>query len=95
MRFGWDETKRRQNLKSHGVDFRAAYHFEWDVADITIDDREDYGELREVATSFIGAVPYVLTFTERYDDAGAYIWVISLRKANRKERKEYERAKKD
>ena len=48
-----------------------------------------------MATSFFGAVPYVLTFTERYDDLGPYVWVISMRKANRKERKEYERAKKD
>jgi uncharacterized DUF497 family protein len=50
MRFGWDETKRRQNLKSHGVDFRAAYHFEWHVADVTIDDRV-IRRIAEVATS--------------------------------------------
>ena len=95
MRCGWDETKRRQNLRAHGVDFTAVSHFDWRLAAVTIDDRENYGELREVATSFIGAVPYALTFTERYDDLGPYVWVISMRKANRKERKEYERAKKD
>jgi uncharacterized DUF497 family protein len=79
MRYGWDETKRRQNLRAHGVDFTAADHFDWQLAVVTIDDRESYGELREVATSFIGAVPYVLTFTERYDDFGSYVWIISMR----------------
>ena len=62
---------------------------------MTIDDREDYGELRERATGFIGPVPHVLIFTERQDAAGSVVWVISLRKAERKERRDYERAKKD
>ena len=28
MRYDWDEGKRRQNLKDHGVDFTAVYRFE-------------------------------------------------------------------
>jgi uncharacterized DUF497 family protein len=95
IRYAWDETKRRRNRKDHGVDFTAAYRFEWEYAVVTIDDREDYGELREQATGFIGAVPHVLIFTERQDAAGSIIWVISLRKAERKERTNYERAKQD
>ena len=66
MRYNWDEGKRRQNVKSHGVDFSAIYQFNWDWALTEIDDREDYGELREQATGFIGAVPHVLTFTRRW-----------------------------
>ena len=95
MRYGWDEGKRRQNVKSHGVDFTAVYRFEWQHAVVKIDDRESYGELREQATGFIGTVPHVLIFTQRRDEDGDVIWVISLRKANRKERRDYERAKED
>jgi uncharacterized DUF497 family protein len=57
----------------------------------TTDDREDYSELREVAKSFIDAELYVLVFTEREDEFGELIWVISLRKARRRERRDYAR----
>jgi uncharacterized DUF497 family protein len=70
MRFGWDEAKRRRNLKDHGVDFTMVHQFSWDFAQRTIDDREDYGELREKAIGLIGDVPYVVIFTERKDARG-------------------------
>ena len=60
MRYNWDEAKRRQNVNKHGVDFAAVYQFNWDWALTEIDDREDYGELREQATGFIGVRLYVL-----------------------------------
>ena len=91
MRYGWDEAKRRANIENHGVDFTAVFRFNWALATRAIDHREDYGEMREVAKSFIGADLHVLVFTEREDDHGDVIWVISLRKAGRKERPEYER----
>jgi uncharacterized DUF497 family protein len=91
MRYGWDETKRRANLKEHGLDFTAAYGFEWETATPAIDDREDYGELREVATGFIGVRLHVLVFTERRDEDGSLIWIISLRRATNKEKDRYER----
>ena len=90
--YGWDDVKRRRNFAEHGIDFAAVHGFAWEFAVRWIDDREDYGELREQAIGFIGAVLYVLVFTEREDQAGALIWVISLRKATRKERRDYERA---
>jgi uncharacterized protein len=52
--YGWDEEKRVANIREHGVDFSDARHFDWETAVITIDDREDYGELREMAFGFIG-----------------------------------------
>jgi uncharacterized DUF497 family protein len=33
-----------------------------------------------------------LIFTEREDEIGSVVWVISLQKADRKERRDYERA---
>jgi uncharacterized DUF497 family protein len=91
MRYGWDEAKRRRNLKDHKVDFAAVHEFNWALATRAVDDREDYGELREIAKSFIGGDLYVLVFTDREDENGELIWVISLRKATAKERDEYAR----
>ena len=93
MRYGWDENKRRQNLRNHGIDFTAVHRFNWQFALRTIDDREDYGELREKAIGFIGVRLHVLIFTERRDAGGELIWVISLRRAEATDRQEYERAR--
>lgn len=83
--YDWDEDKRWLNIRNHGIDFAAVYDFEWDTAVTLIDDREDYGEMREVAIGFIGDVLHVLVYTERDQQ----IRVISLRKANRQERRRY------
>jgi uncharacterized DUF497 family protein len=79
--FVWDEAKRITNRRKHGVDFASVQAFEFETAVVVIDDREDYGELREIALGFIGPVLHHLTFTRR----GSDIRVISLRKAEKKE----------
>ena len=54
LQFGWDERKRRSNLRKHGVDFLDVTRmFENHVAE-TIDDREDYGEERIIAIGRVG-----------------------------------------
>lgn len=83
--YTWDPPKNVTNLRDHGVDFAAAQLFEWEFAVVEIDDRDDYGELREVATGFIGDVLHVLVFTVRGDATH----IISLRKANKRERKAF------
>jgi uncharacterized DUF497 family protein len=83
--YDWDEAKRRRNLAEHKVDFAAAEQFDWATALTGIDDREDYGELREVAVGFIGVRLHVMVFTRR----GGVIRVISLRKANAKDVRMY------
>lgn len=45
----WDEAKRASNLAKHGLDFADVAHFDFDTALLDIDDREDYGEVRETA----------------------------------------------
>lgn len=86
MRYEWGEGKRAANLVRHGVDFRAAVDFEWDTAVETIDDRFDYGEERWVALGMIRERLHVLVYTYR----AKTIRIISLRKANRREREFYE-----
>ncbi len=59
--YDWDEAKRAANIADHKIDFTAVYDFDWDTAVFDIDDREDYGELREIAVGFIG-----VTIARRY-----------------------------
>ena len=83
--YDWDEAKRAANIAQHKVDFTAVYEFDWETAVVDFDDRENYGELRERATGFIGDILHVLIFTER-DEATR---IISLRRANKKDVRRY------
>ncbi|HYE48083.1 MAG TPA: BrnT family toxin [Azospirillaceae bacterium] len=86
MLLGWDDGKRRANLAKHGIDFTAAEEFDWDAALVRPDDRLDYGEDRFIALGPIGTRLHVLVFTVR----GRVVHVISLRKANARERRFYD-----
>lgn len=86
--YDWDETKRAVNIGKHKVDFAEAENFDWDTAHIEVDDREDYGELREIAWGFIGVRLHVLVFTRRNDA----IWIISLRKGQSRDLEKYAQA---
>jgi uncharacterized protein len=83
--YEWDESKRAANFRDHGIDFNAARYFDWETAVITIDDRDDYGELREMAFGFIGVRLYAMVFTRRAHN----VRIISLRKADRREVRRY------
>lgn len=84
--FEWDEAKRRRNLAKHGVDFESVWDMDW-VNAIRLDDtRKDYGEMRYVALGLIEGQLYFCAYTERGENKR----IISLRKANRKERMLYE-----
>ena len=85
MPLRWNPTKAAANLAKHGVAFEAAEDFEWSTALVEADTRVNYGEIRLEAVGAIGDRLYVLVFTIR-----RVIWVISLRKANRKEVRRYE-----
>ncbi|MHB8880069.1 MAG: BrnT family toxin [Thermodesulfovibrionales bacterium] len=87
MKYEWDEGKRLTNLQKHGVDFIDSISFEWDSAVIAEDSRQEYGEQRYAAFGFIESRLCCLVYTMRNDSAR----IISLRKANAKERKHYEK----
>jgi uncharacterized protein len=88
--FEWDENKRRQNI--NGLDFADAEEMFRGVLLVSPDTREDYGEKRWVGLGLIGARAIQIVFTE--PRAGT-IRIISLRKASKRERKEYEKAIQD
>ncbi len=47
----WDEAKRTSNVAKHGVDLAKAEGFDFASAILVVDDRADYGDIREAATS--------------------------------------------
>lgn len=85
MAYGWNATKRAENIARHGVDFTAIIGFEWDTALVAADTRRDYGEERFIALGLIGDRVHVCVFTDRDRTRR----IISLRKANRRETLRY------
>ena len=69
------------------VDFAAPWKFEWETL-VDVGDREDYGELREIALEFIGVRLHVMVFARR----GDRIRVISLRQAEKTKVRDYVKA---
>ena len=89
MRLDWDERNRRGNLAKHGADFAATETFAWSDPVVIEDSRREYGETRFQAFGPIGGRLHSLIYTRRGDS----VRVISLRKANARERKRYEEIK--
>ena len=85
MEFEWDENKRRINLQTHNLDFANANLAFTESAFIIPDDREDYGENRYILLGLMRERIVVIAFTIRDN----VIRVISMRKANKRERKSY------
>ena len=82
----WDESKRQATLLLRGLDFAMVNQFDLDTAVIDPDDRRDYGEPRFKATGMIGGRLFIVIFTPR----GERFRLISLRKANTREKREWE-----
>ena len=91
-RFEWDENKNRQNIRKHGLDFADAEEMFGGIFLFWPDVREDYGENRWFGIGTIRGRTAVVVFTER---GSGTIRVISLRKATRREHKQYQKAVQD
>jgi uncharacterized DUF497 family protein len=82
----WDAAKRASDLTKHGLDFAEVVHFDCDTALHEIDDREDYGEFREIAIGWCGPRVCFPVFVRRGNDE---LRAISFRKATRPEVRRY------
>lgn len=81
----WDESKRKLNLRKHGIDFRDAETI-FDGPTVTAEDtRLPYGEQRLVTLGLLNGVVVSMTYTERKDD----MRIISIRKALKHETRFY------
>jgi uncharacterized DUF497 family protein len=86
MNFEWDDDKDRSNRQKHGIGFdEAKYIFDGPIL-TKIDDRENYGEVREIS---IGMLSETAVLTVVHTLRGSNIRLISARKADRRERQIY------
>lgn len=90
MIFEWDPEKNEKNIKKHGFDFRDS---ELIFAGFTTtpkrDNRKEYGEFRWLIIGDDSGVPVVVCYTERESK----VRIISIRKADKDEREEYQKQK--
>ena len=84
--YEWDERKREENADKHKIDFTAIYKFEWDTA--VYNSNDTYGEERWVVTGYIGDRLHRVIYTWR----GSRRRIISLRKTNPREDRDYAQA---
>ena len=84
MPYEWDEAKSMETLEKRGVDFASVENFDWDGALHRRSDRG--GEMRWASIGLIGDRLYHVVWTVRSGN----IRIISLRKANAGESREYE-----
>ena len=88
MEFQWNETKRRENLRKHGIDFVDTPEVFEGPMITRIDRREEYGEDRWIGVGYSQGRVVVICFTEQNN--GQSIRIISARKALSHERKAFE-----
>ena len=87
MQLSYDPAKSERNKAERGLAFGLAEEFDSSSAMIVEDRRKDYEERRYQALGSIGEHLYMLVFTPR----GGTVHVISLRRANQRERIRYAR----
>ena len=86
MKFEWDKSKNAANIKKHRISFDEAKEIFDGPVFTWVDDRHDYGEIRQVSIGALGGfVALVVAHTERNDKCR----IISARKAKLKERDRY------
>ena len=86
MTIEFDPGKDEINRAKHGVSLAVAADIDLDAALILPDRRRDYGEVRFQAIGPIAGRLHLLAFMIRGDT----MRVISLRRANSRERRRYE-----
>lgn len=85
MLLSYDPAKSERNEAVRGLAFSLAEDFDWTTAFIAEDTRKDYPEPRYQAHGLLGEQLHMLVFTPRSET----VHVISLRRANRRERTSY------
>ncbi len=86
MHIEFDPAKNERNILERGLSFERAADFDFDTAVVWPDTRKPYPEVRYVALGLLDTRLHVLCFTP----AAGGIRVISFRKANSREVKDYE-----
>jgi uncharacterized DUF497 family protein len=85
MQITFDPSKDATNIVKHGVSLAMAAEIDRSDVMARPDTQNDYSELREIGFGFIADRLYCVVFTQRGDT----FHIISLRKANTREVKDY------
>lgn len=88
MRVEFDPAKNLHNVGLRGLSFDLVHHLDWDTALAVEDTRRDYGERRFRILGVIDGLLYAVVITPR----SGGVRVISLRRANLRERTSYAEA---
>lgn len=86
MELEWDEEKRQRNLRERGLDFADVGRFDPQSVRTSPDLRRGYGEPRFNSIGYLDGRLCIFCWTPR----NGRVRVISLRKANVRERKDYQ-----
>lgn len=92
MLFDWDDKKREKTLLERKIDFIDAVRvWEDPKRQERVDYRHNYGEKRIQTIGKVNFGILLVVYTERANENGQEIArIISVRKASRKERQDYE-----
>ena len=82
----FDPAKNARNVHDRGLSFERAADFDFETAIVVIDKRREYGETRYRALGLLDGRLHALVFVEMTSG----IRVVSFRKANLREVKQYE-----
>ncbi|MEQ1706015.1 MAG: BrnT family toxin [Rickettsiales bacterium] len=87
MKITYDPTKRASTLENRQLDFEDAAEIFNGLRFTFVDDRKDYGEIRNITAGLINKRMVIIVWTLR----GTTHHIISMRKANVKEQKYYKK----
>lgn len=87
MAYGWDYAKNRSNFAKHGLDFADAELVFAGPCVTFVDNRFDYGEERFITLGLVAGRLVTIAHAPR----GEATRIISMRKANRREQKIYQK----
>ncbi len=90
MKLTFDPNKDGVNLAKHGLSLAMAEELEWNTLDCKSDTRRAYGEPRQIGYVIADDRLYCVVFVDRPADAPTERRIISLRKANSREVKQYD-----
>ena len=85
MEIVFDPAKNARNLRERELPFERVVDFDFESATFLIDERREYGEIRHIAIGYLDGRLHFLCFTA----IPGGIRVISFRKANLREAKQY------
>ena len=83
----WDETKRRRVIAERGVDMLYASLIFEGVVLTKVDNRRDYGEVREISVGMVGDECFVVVHTH----VDNQMRLVTAWKGGRRTREQYEK----